>query len=253
MRTKLPFTALFVALGAGPLLGQTQPEFRNFISVSSTGKVKAKPDVCVAVLEVRSAAPLAADALQQNEKKASEVAAKLKELGVEGEGIRFSGNQFTPSGGGRVYMPGGQRPTGFEVYNVIEVRMKNPDLSNFEAISKKVATLLDELGKIGAGILPPDLSRFSMGGSSAVYFAVERAEEYEKQAYEKAIERARPIAEEIAKKMGVKVTGIHSVQSTGGVTAPRPPGGYEFEFSHFASSPEDLAVRATVVVNFSFK
>lgn len=52
--------------------------------------------------------------------------------------------------------------------------------------------------------------------------------------------------------MGVKITGIHSIHYSSPVI-PRPQGGYELDFAYFASSPEVLSVRATVVVNFSFK
>jgi len=253
MKAKLILIVVLVlCVAATPLAAQSQGEQRNFVSVSSSAKVKAKPDICVAVLEVRSSAPLAADALQQNDKRVAEVTAKLKELGVKDPDIHWAGNQFTPSGGGRIYMPAGQRPTGFEVYNIVEIRMRNPDLSNLDALNKKIASVLDELGKLGAGIASPDVLRTSLGGSSAVLFAVEKPEAYEKQAYELAIEKARPLAEHIAQKMGVKITGIHSVSSSMAAQM-RMPGGYEFEFAYFASSPEDLGIRATVMVNFAYK
>ena len=243
---------LLLCFGVTPLAGQGQSEQPTLITVSSSGKVKAKPDLCLTVLEMRSSAPLAADALQQNDKKVAEITAKLKELGIKDSEIHWVGNQFSPPGGGRMYMPAGQRPTGFEVYNILEVRMKNPDISNMDKFLSKIASLLDEAGKIGAGMLSPDLSRYSLGGSSAIAFAIENPEVYEKQAYESAIERAKPIAEQLAQKLGVKITGIHSVQTS--ITSPvRPVGGYEIGYTYVASSPEDLSVRANVVVNFSFK
>jgi uncharacterized protein YggE len=243
---------LLLCLGIAPLAGQSQTVQPNLISISSSGKVMVKSDVCLTVLEMRSSAPLAADALQQNDKRVSEIAAKLKELGLKTSEIHWSGNQFSPSGGGRIYMAGGQRPTGFEVYNVLEMRMKNPDLTNMDKFLTRIASLLDELGKLGVGMLSPDLSRYSLGGSSAVSFALENPEVYEKQAYEIAIERAKPIAEQIAQKMGVKLTGIHSVHAS--ATSPaRPVGGYDIGYTYIASSPDDLSVRANVVVNFSFK
>jgi uncharacterized protein YggE len=243
---------LVLCFGVILAAAQGQSERPNLISVSSSGKVKAKPDVCLTVLEVRSSAPLASDALQQNEKRVVEIMARLKELGIKDPEIHWAGHQFAPSGGGRIYMPGGQRPTGFEVYNVLEIRIKNPDVSDFGKFSAKIASLLDELGKLGAGMLSPDLSRFSLGGSSAVVFALENPAPYERQAQEQAIEKAKPIAEQLAQKMGVKLTGIHSVQ-TNILPASRPVGGYEIEYTYAASSPDDLSVRANVNVNFSFK
>ena len=64
---------------------EAETESAKYISVSSLGKVKAKPDACVLLLEVRSTSPLASDALQQNAKKVAEVTAKMKELGFKEE------------------------------------------------------------------------------------------------------------------------------------------------------------------------
>ena len=232
----------------------TETESAKYISVSTLGKVKAKPDACVLLLEVRSTSPLASDALQQNAKKVTEVSAKMKELGFKEEDTKWSGNQFTPAGGGRYYMPAGQRPTGFDVYNTLQVWMRNVSSANPEELFKKVAATLDELGKIGVSVMSYDISRISLGGASTVIFTLQHPEEYEKQAYEMAIEKARPVAEDLAKKMGVKVTGVHSVQSS----IPRLPerpygGGTELDFVHYSSSPDELTVRANMVVNFSFK
>ncbi|HYK89613.1 MAG TPA: SIMPL domain-containing protein, partial [Acidobacteriota bacterium] len=174
-KTMISIIGMFLLFGMVSAQAQTASERPSLITVNSSGKVKAKPDICVTVLEVRSSAPLAADALQQNEKRVSEVTAKLKEMGIGESDIHWAGNQFAPSGGGRMYMAGGQRPTGFEVYNVLEVRIKNPDVTNYDKFSSRVASILDELGKMGAGMLSPDLSRFSLGGSSAVVFALENA------------------------------------------------------------------------------
>ncbi len=243
--------ALVPARAADP---NAETESARYISVSSSAKVKAQPDACVLMLEVRSTAPLASDALLQNAKKVTEVSARIRELGMKEEDIKWSGNQFTPAGGGRYYMPGGQRPTGFDVYNTLQVWMRNVSPANQEGLFKKVASTLDELGKIGANVMSYDISRISLGGASAVIFTLQHPEAYEKQAYEMAIERARPVAEDLAKKMGVQVTGVHSVQSS----IPRLPerpygGGTELDFVHFSSSPGELIVKANMVVNFSFK
>jgi hypothetical protein len=58
------------------------------------------------------------------------------------------------------------------------------------------------------------ISSYSMGGMSVLAFTVKDPSAYEKQAYEQAIERARPIAEEIARRMKVQITGIDSVVSS---------------------------------------
>lgn len=233
---------------------EAEMESAKYISVSSMGKVKVKPDACVLLLEVRSTSPLASDALQQNNKKLAEVTAKMKEMGIKEEDTKWSGNQFTPAGGGRYYMPAGQRPTGFDVYNTLQVRMRDVSPANPDELFKKVATTLDELGKIGVSVMSFDISRISLGGASTVIFTLQHPEEYEKQANEMAIEKAKPVAEDLAKKMGVKVTGVHSVQSSFPRLPERPyGGGTELDFIYFSSSPDELTVKANMVVNFSFK
>jgi uncharacterized protein YggE len=223
------------------------------VSVNSTGTVNARPDLCVILVEVRATAPLAEDALQDNAKRVSAILARLKEVGIKESDVKLSGNQFTPAGGGRYVMPGMQRVTGFDVFNVLQVRLPLIEGTAAEAMQSRIAGLLDELIKAGASMLSPDVSRISLGGNSAVVFAVENADRYESQALDAAIERARPVAEQIAKRMGVKITGLESVRTSGQQVVRSPYGSDPLGFSYVSTSPDDVPVRVSAVVNFAYK
>jgi hypothetical protein len=112
-------------------------------------------------------APLAEDALQDSAKRVSAILARLKEVGIKESDVRLSGNQFTPAGGGRYVMPGMQRVTGFEIFNVLQVRLPLTEGTAAEAMQSRIAGLLYELIKAGASMLSPDVSRMSLGGNSA--------------------------------------------------------------------------------------
>src|SRR3974377_165654 len=100
-----------------PVLAQTVPPG---ISVNSAGKVNARADLAIVFLSTRASSPLAADALDQNNKKVKEVQGKLASLGYKEEQIHFSGNRFSPAGQG-VYYPGRDRAPRFGVYSNVYV------------------------------------------------------------------------------------------------------------------------------------
>jgi uncharacterized protein YggE len=230
-----------------------QAEAQKTISVSSTGVVKAKPDVSVIMLEVRATAPLAKDALQECTQRAHDVAAKLRQTGLKDDTFRFSGIQFSPAGGGRVVYPGGQRTTGFDVYQLLQVQIRDISPAKPDELNARVSSLLDDLSKAGASVLSSGISQVSLGGSSAVVFAVLEPDKYEKLAYESAIEKARSMGEEIAKKMGVKIVGINSVHSSMQPAVRNPYTTDLLDFAYYSTSSDEINIRSVVTVAFSFK
>ena len=242
--------SVFVIASMNPAWADTD-ELDKVIAVSTTGSVKAMPDVAMILLEVRSTSPLAANALEENNNKRAAVITKLGELGLPDDQVEFSANQFTPAGGGR-YIPGGQRATGFDVYATLKIKVPIAGQS-FEELGGRLAAVLDELSKAGAATLSRDISMYSLGGSSAVVFTLKDPSEQENAAYEKAIFRAKPVAERIAKKMGVRITGVQSVKSSMPTRPVRPyPGAGLLDYAHLSTSPDELTIKANVTVNFSF-
>lgn len=244
--------AVLYALSGATLL-RAQENQKPTICVSSTGKVNAKPDVAVVFLSIRSTAPLAADALSQNGKKVEEAKSRLASLGYKSAQVKFSGNRFAPAGGGMFY--GGQRPTGFDVYNFAFVYLDGPELKDVNLLNSRVSTVLDEMGKVGASPSETPISRVSLGGASVVAFSVKDPSAYEKEAYVQAMEKARPIADDIARSMKVQITGINSVTSAGQARIqeqfPNPLD--ELPYQYFSSSTEEVPIRVSLTVRYSYK
>ncbi len=251
---KRGFCVLAVLFGLlGSTLLRAQESQKPAISVSSTGKVSAKPDLAVVLLNIKSTAPLAADALSQNSKKVEEAKSRLAALGYKDNKVKFSGNRFAPAGGGIFY--GGQRATGFDVYNFVLVYMDGPELKDVNLLNSAASTVLDELGKVGASPSETPISRFSLGGASVVVFTVKDPSTYEKEAYVQAMEKARPIADDIARRMKVQITGIDSVTSTEGTRVqeqfPNPLD--DLPYQYFSSSMEEVPIRVSLMVRYSYK
>jgi uncharacterized protein YggE len=238
---------------AGAALLKAQENQMPAISVSASGKVSAKPDLAVVFLNIKSTAPLAADALSQNSKKVEEARSRLVTLGYKDDQVKFSGNRFAPAGGGMFY--GGQRPTGFDVYNFVFVYMDCPGLKDVNLLNGKVSTVLDEMGKVGASPNETPISRVSLGGASVVAFTVKDPSAYEKEAYVQAMDKARPIADDIARRMKVQITGIESVTSLvqGRIQEQFANPLDEVPYQYFSSSMEEVPIRVSVTVRYTYK
>lgn len=233
---------------------KAQESAKPVISVTSAGKVTAKADLAIVFMTVRSTSPLAADALEQNNKKVQAVKDRVTALGYKEDKVKFSGNRFAPAGGMGVYY-GGQRPTGFDVTNTLFVYLDGPELNDLQQFNSRVSGLLDELSKLGASPFDMPISRISMGGSSVVAFTVKDPSALEKQAYQQAMEKARPIAEDIARRMKVQITGVDSVTAT---LAPQIQEQFanpleEVPYRYLASSLDEVPIRVTLVVRYSYK
>ena len=247
----LLFSILGVILGSAVL--RAEEVQKPAISVESTGKVAAKADLAVVCLSIKSTAPLAADALSQNNKRVEEVKSRLAALGYKDDKVKFSGNRFAPAGGGIFY--GGQRPTGFDVYNFVFVLVDGPELNDVTQLNTRVSTLLDELGKLGASPNETPISRISMGGTSVVAFTVKDPSSYEKEARQRAIDKARDVAEDIARHMKAQITGVDSVISAAEprVQEPFPNPLDELPYHYFSSSMEEVPIRVGMTVRYSYK
>jgi len=249
---------IIAGLGARTLCAQQTPvNPKPTIGVNATGKAIAKPDVAIVFLSVRSTSPLAADALDQNNKKVQDVKARLTALGYTDEQIKFTGNRFAPSGSGIIY-PGGQRPTGFDVYNNFYVCLDPTLLNDIAQFNARVSTLLDEISKAGAAPNTMPISSMSMGGASIVAFAVKDPASYEKQATLQALEKARSDADGIAAHMKVQITGIESTFTTSnghtGVIADMPASPLDdVPYEYFSSSMDEVPIRVSVNVRYTFK
>ena len=249
---------IIAGLGTRTLCAQQTPvNPKPTIGVNATGKASAKPDVAIVFLSVRSTSPLAADALDQNNKKVQDVKARLTALGYKDEQVKFTGNRFAPSGGGIMYR-GDQRPTGFDVYNNFYVYIDPALLNDIAQFNARVGTLLDEISKAGATPDNVPISSMSMGGASIVAFAVKDPAPYEKQAMLQALEKARSDADEIAAHMKVQITGIESTFTTSSgrtrvITGMPASPLDDVPYEYFSSSMDEVPIRVSVNVRYTFK
>jgi uncharacterized protein YggE len=243
---------LFIITCVGTLSLSAQENQKPTISVNATGKASAKPDVAIISMTVRSTAPLAADALDQNNKRVADIRARLIALGYKDKQVKFSGSHFGPSRGGQYY-GGGQLPPGFDVFNNFYVYIEGPELNDVTQFTKRVSALLDELNKLGATIGNVSNVGNSMG---VLTFSIKDPAPYEKQATAEGLDKARPLADEIARRMKVQITGIvwASAYPTGRTSMGMPASALdEVPYEYFSSSMEEVPVRVRVDVRYTYK
>jgi uncharacterized protein YggE len=249
-RTLFLLCMTLVALGNNALRAQ---EHKPTLSVSSSAKVTAKADLAIVFMTIRSTSPLAADALDQNNKKVQAVRDRLTALGFKEDQIKFSGNRFAPAGG-RVVAYGDQRPTGFDVTNNLFVYLEGSDLKDLQQFNTRLGGLLDELSKLGAAPLNVPISTISMGSTSVVAFTVKDPTALEKQAYQQAVDNARPLADVIAHHMHVQITGVSSVSLQQGMNQARFESSIpEIPFPYLSSSLDEIPIRVSVYVSYYYQ
>lgn len=94
-----------------------------------------------------------------------------------------------------------------------------------------------------------------MGGTSVVAFSVKDPSALEKQAYQQALEKARPVGDDIARRMKVQITGIDSVSAT---EHPQIQEQFanpleEIPYRYLSSSLDEIPIRVTLVVQYTYK
>jgi uncharacterized protein YggE len=225
------------------------------ISVNSTAKVKARADLAIVFMTIHTTAPLAADALEQNNKRVQAVRDRLAALGYKEDQVKFSGNSFAPAGG-RTVAYGDQRPTGFDVSTNLFIYFDGPELNDPQQFNNRLSGLLDEMSKLGATPANvPVLSPYPTGSTSVVAFTVKDPAALEKLAYQEAWKKARPLADEIAQDMNVQITGIQSVGlQQQNLSSDRFDNlGIDIPYRYLSSSMNEVPIRVTLYVRYFYK
>jgi uncharacterized protein YggE len=226
------------------------------INVNVSGKVTAKPDVAIVFLTVRSTSSLAANALELNNKKVENVKGRLAEMGYKTDQVKFSGNRFLPASGAG-YSGGTQRPSGFDVYNNLCIYIDGPALNDAGQFNRQVSLLLDGLMREGAtaNIMPG--SPYTATGNSVVVFSVKDPAPYEKQATLQAMDKVRPVAEEIAEGMKVQITGTAGASASPSMNRTMMGVPYasldEVPYEYFSSSFDAVLIQVRVDVRYTYK
>jgi uncharacterized protein YggE len=249
--------AIFVVLVASGVC-RAQFQAAHVITVSSNSQVFARPDLGILILTIQSSAPLAADALRQNTRKAGDVQAALAALGYSADSFKISPAVFTRAGGR--YYPDQPSVTGIQAEQFIYVFFGSDQLKDQSQLGQRVAATIDALTKSGAAAANP----FPQQQTAMVVYTVKDPLPYEGRALQEALGRARDGADAIAKKMGVEISGLHSVSTgflrggvVGGVITPYPQAAQnalaELPYHFYSTRADQVAITADATVNYDLR
>lgn len=168
------------------------------ISVSGEGKVEAKPDLAKVNLTVWTEGYNLSSVQKDNTEKMNNINAFLKEQGIEEKDLTTTQYTIYPQ---YDYTEEGRRFRGYRITQTLEVKIH--DFS-------KIGTVLDEAVNKGANEV----------GNLA--FTVEKKDQFEEEAREKAIKEAKNKARALADDLGVKLGRLTSYSESGQEPYPRP-------------------------------
>jgi len=252
---------LVVAIFPEIAFGQTNRTKIHGFWVAGSAAVTAKADEAVVFMVVRGSASCAAGALSQNEQLAQQVAQALDAIGLKGK-YRFSESHFSPGGssalGFRPYDPRGlQQPSSFEVKKYVFVTFDEADLSD-PGFDQKLAATIDGLVRAGAQQpeLPPQLAQLRL--TSPVVFTLKNPGPALLDAVHSAMERARTLAQEVARSSGVKLAGIIDARVNRPLEVPLPRQQQpdileELHLQFYSTSKDGVTIPATFAVEYSTK
>jgi uncharacterized protein YggE len=180
----------------------------NTITVAGDGEVFAVPDRATFTVTVREEGEDVAGAQDKATAKINAIIDYLKDAGVEEEDIKTQSYNVNPK---YEYTqeactnfscpPSNQRLVGFEVYQMLEVKVQDP---------KKAGDLLTGVGSKGASEV------------SSLSFTVEDEDALRAEAREQAITEAKEKADALAAQLGVSVVRVVGFYEDAGGYPPMP-------------------------------
>lgn len=167
----------------------------NTITVSGNGEVFAVPDRATFSVTVREEGAEVSDAQDKATAKINAIIDYLKGAGVEEKDIKTQSYNVNPKYeweqkpclANGICPQGNQKLVGFEVYQMLEVKVQDP---------KKAGELLTGVGSKGASEV------------SSLSFTVEDEDALRSEAREQAISEAKEKADALAKQLGVSVVRV---------------------------------------------
>jgi hypothetical protein len=131
------------------------------------------------------------------------------------------------------------------------------DLSDAAHLTEKTAAVIEGLRKAGAVPGNAEGLRLPQAQEGLIIYTVKDSEIYERQALKQALGRARVAAQDIAKGMGVQITGVRNVMASylGGDYGPRsrqiPLEGLPYRFC--STKSDEIEIHASATVDYDFK
>lgn len=167
----------------------------NTISISGVGEVFAVPDRATFTVTVREEGAEVGDAQDKATAKINAIIAYLKEAGVEDKDVKTTSYNVNPKYeweqkpclANGICPQGNQKLIGFEVYQMLEVKVQDP---------KKAGELLTGVGSKGASEV------------SSLSFTIEDEDQLKTDARTQAIAEAEEKAAALAKQLGVSIVRV---------------------------------------------
>jgi uncharacterized protein YggE len=230
----------------------------HIITVSRSGEAYAKPDLGILVMSIQSTSASAEEAVAANGQKAAAVEGALSGLGIAPAGYQISSVTFGQVVGPR--FPGQAEVAAYNATQYVYVLFEGAELSDVARLTQRSAAVLEALRKAGA--MPANnaqLGPVGPGASSAlIIYTVKDPTQYEHQALQVAIGRARDAAQDVATGVGVQIAGLRNVQSgylSGSGVMPRsgtsPLTGLKYRW--YTTKSDELEIIANATVQYDFK
>jgi uncharacterized protein YggE len=237
----------------------TQSVQDHVITVSRSGEAYAKPDLGILVMSILSPSPIADEAVAKNAKKATAVESALAGLGFAPGGYQITSVTFGQAGGPR--FPGQPDIAVYNATQYVYVFFEAADLGDVAHLTEKSAAVIEALRKAGAvpANTNPQMGAVFPGGTGAlIIYTVKDPTQYEHQALQVAIARARDAAQDVATGTSVQITGLRNVQSgflAGSNVMPRsgqsPLTGLRYRW--YTTKSDELEIIANATVQYDFK
>ncbi len=230
----------------------------HIITISRSGEAYAKPDLGILVMSIQSSSPIADEAVAENGKKAVAAELALAGLGFAPDGYQITSVTFGQAGAPR--FPDQPDIAAYNATQYVYVLFEAADLNDVARLTKKSAAVIEALRKAGA--VPANAGpQFGAGFPGApgalIIFTIKDPTQYEHQALQVAIARARDAAQDVATGTGVQIAGLRNVQSSflsGNVmprSGPSPLAGLKYRW--YTTKSDELEIIASATVQYDFK
>ena len=196
--------ALAVLAGTGCSRPQSAPlsggAYGTLVTVSAYGEARRAPDIATLSTGVVTLAPDAKAAARLNAERMNAVVAAIEAAGIAKKDVQTSGVSLSPDYGYEANQP--PRIKGYSASNTVNVTVREIG---------RLGEIMDVLVANGAN---------NINGPS---FDIEDKDAVLDEARGKALAKARARAESYAKRLGLRVGRVVSVDETGGRTQPPVP------------------------------
>lgn len=197
MRWTLPVLAI-LTLTLTPAFAQAPQEGRNVILTTGVGRVDVTPDQATLTVGATIQRPSAAEAWTETSRLATQMLARMQQLGVRKEQVRTSAIQLIP------------------IYATPGAMHGQPQISGYQG-SYTATLTLDDLSLVGRVI--DTAVEAGANNLFGISFGLRDASKARKEALTLAVREAREKAEVIAQAAGLQLRGVERIVESG-ITVP---------------------------------